>query len=274
MNEAKKAGDSLMKTFRVLGRGIAVLRCVAGALSDFGIQAAAGRLSSRRRAAILQKWSARLLSGMKVQITVDGEPPATGLIVSNHLSYLDILVFSTVAQCAFVSKREVRSWPGVGWIASLSGTIYIDRSRKSDTHAIQPKIQAALANGVRLVVFPEGTSTDGSHVLHFHSSLFQPALDCEASVTAACLNYSITDGDASVEACYWGDMRLVPHLLNLLTKQSIQARVTFSRQHYHFIDRKQAARRMQQEVESLLQFSNGMAETQRCQNLQVPAKGY
>jgi 1-acyl-sn-glycerol-3-phosphate acyltransferase len=233
---------------------------VIGCLAEYCVAAIAGRLTALRRAEILHKWSARLLSRINLTIRVHGQMPEQGLIVSNHLSYLDILVFSAVTECSFVAKHEVKAWPGVGWIASMGGTIYIDRSRRSDTHAIQPEIQAALGSGVRLVIFPEGTSTDGSRVLPFHSSLFQPALDLRASVTAASLSYSIPGGDPRTEACWWGDMTLLPHLLHLLTKQSVQATVRFSREHFQFTDRKQAARQMQEQVEGLLKAE--MAQTQ------------
>lgn len=184
-------------------------------------------------------------------INVNGNLPEPGLIVSNHLSYLDILVFSAVAGCIFVSKREVKSWPGIGWISSFSGTIYIDRTRRTETHAIQEEMQSALSSGTRLVLFPEGTSSDGSQVMHFHSSLFQPALDVGVHITAAAIAYSIPDGDTAREACYWGDMTLLPHLLNLLTKDSVRATLKFSQQHRQFSDRKEAARTMRFEVERL-----------------------
>jgi 1-acyl-sn-glycerol-3-phosphate acyltransferase len=263
MNELEKMGPGarLVRAFR---RGAVALFCVAACLAEYCVRAARGRLAPLDRAAVLQKWSARLLSGIGVEVAVEGQPPQRGLIVSNHLSYLDILVFSAVARTAFVSKREVKSWPGVGWIAALGGTIFIDRSRKSDTHAIQPQIQEALSNGIRLVIFPEGTSTDGSRLLHFHSSLFQPALDLSAPVTAAHLSYFIPDGDAATEACYWGEMTLLPHVLNLLTKHSVHASVRFSQEHLQFSDRKEAARTMQERVEALrLQASCAVAQLQR-----------
>lgn len=182
---------------------------------------------------------------------MSGSLPEPGLIVCNHVSYLDILVFSAVARCIFVSKREVKSWPGIGWISSFSGTIYIDRARRAETHSIQSQMQTALSNGTRLVLFPEGTSSDGSQIMHFHSSLFQPALDVGARITAAAIAYSLPDGDAALEACYWGDMTLLPHLLNLLTKESVRASLKFSQQHLQFSDRKEAARTMRFEVERL-----------------------
>lgn len=236
-------------------RGTGAAWCVLSCLFEFAVQAALGRWTKTARARVLQKWSARLLSSIGVTIEVNGSLPEPGLIVSNHLSYLDILVFSAVANCVFISKREVKSWPAIGWISSFSGTIYIDRTRRTETHAIQSEMQSALSNGTRLVLFPEGTSSDGSQVMHFHSSLFQPALDVGARITAAAISYSISGGDAAREACYWGDMTLLPHLLNLLTKESVHATVKFSQQHLQFSDRKQAARTMRFEVERLRRAS-------------------
>ncbi|HSM88227.1 MAG TPA: lysophospholipid acyltransferase family protein [Candidatus Limnocylindrales bacterium] len=238
---------------RVVRRGTIVLWCVGGCLLEYAARAASGLLKTSNRAHVLHKWSRRLLAGVNAGIVVSGRAPDQGMIVSNHLSYLDILVFSAVSHCVFVAKREVKAWPGVGWIASLGGTIYIDRSRRTDTHSIQPEIQAALAGGVRLVVFPEGTSSDGSRVLPFHSSLFQPAVDLNTAITPAAIAYAIPDGDPATEACYWGDMTLATHFLTLLTKDSVQATLTFSSQQFRFSDRKQAAQAMQAEVERLLQ---------------------
>lgn len=192
-----------------------------------------------------------MLAALHVNTSVDGPVPEAGLIVSNHLSYLDILVFSTVARCVFVSKREVKTWPGIGWAASLAGTVFIDRSRRADTHAALPEMQAALSHHGRVVLFPEGTTTDGSAVLHFHSSLFQPALDLDAAVTAAAVKYSLPEGESEKEACYWGEMTLLPHLLKLMMKRSVEAKVSFSSEQLHFTDRKDAARTMQAKVEAL-----------------------
>ena len=239
------------RALRLITRGALACCCVLGCLADFAIHAVVRRLDTRTRASILQRWSVRLLSSIAVNIRVNGHVPERGLIVSNHLSYLDILVFSAVSACVFVSKREVKSWPGVGWISSLSGSIYIDRARRADTHSVQEEMQVPLSSGMRLVLFPEGTSSDGSRLLHFHSSLFQPAVDLKIPITAAALHYFLSDGDAAREACYWGNMTLLPHLLNLLTKKEVQARVSFSPEHMTFNHRKEAARTMQSRVEHL-----------------------
>jgi len=236
---------------RIAVRGIGVVLGVTGCLAEFLLQHLGGPLSEQKRIQILQRWSKRILYCMGVTVQTEGSPPAHGLIASNHLSYIDIMVHSTIAPCAFIAKREVRSWPAVGWVATMAGSIYVDRSQRSETHAIQPEIQAALASNLRLVLFPEGTSSDGSKLLRFHSSLFQPAVDLQAPVSAASIAYTVPDGDAATDACYWGTMTLVPHLFNLLGKHSIQATVKFSSESFRFSDRKEAAQRMHQEVERL-----------------------
>jgi 1-acyl-sn-glycerol-3-phosphate acyltransferase len=236
---------------RVMIRGSGLLWGIIGCLGEYFVRRLGGRLSEQARIEVLHRWSRRTLPRMGIAIEAAGPPIAVGLIASNHLSYLDILVYSAIAPCAFVSKREVRSWPAVGWIATLAGTIYLDRSRRSETHTIQPEILSALSGGLRLFLFPEGTSSDGSRVLPFHSSLFQPAVDLQAPVSAAHIAYAIPDGDSGTEACYWGTMRLFPHLINLLGKHSVTATVNFSQNSFRFADRKQAAQQMQQEVERL-----------------------
>ena len=245
---------------RLIVRGAGLAWGVAGCLAEYLLRRLAGRLTEQTRIEVLHRWSRRTLPRMGVTIDVTGSPAGAGLIASNHLSYLDIIVYSAIAPCAFVSKREVRGWPAVGWIATLAGTIYIDRTQRSETHTIQPEIQAALAGGLRLFLFPEGTSSDGSRVLRFHSSLFQPAVDLNAPVSAAGISYTVPDGDAGTEACYWGKMTMFPHLVNLLTRHSVTATVKFSQAFFRFTDRKQAALQMHQEVERLRHASVEVAQ--------------
>lgn len=225
--------------------------CVSGCLLEHLFHIVVGKTGLAQRPFPLHRWSARLLPWIDVTIHCQGEPPAGGLIVSNHVSYLDILVFSAAAPCAFVAKKEVRSWPGVGWIATLCGAIYIDRARRDDTHSIQPLMAASLAAGVRLVLFPEGTSSDGRQVLPFRSSLFQPAVESRAPVTAACISYEIEHGDPAVDVCYYGDMMMGPHAAKLFRKGGVKATLRFGARARVFADRKVAARELYEEVNAL-----------------------
>jgi 1-acyl-sn-glycerol-3-phosphate acyltransferase len=246
-----KARSAATKLFRIVGRGIPLAFFIFGAFIDLVWRALGRRLDETTRAAVLQKWCKRVANALRLQVTTEGPLHSSGLIVSNHLSYLDVLAFSIACQSCFVSKMEVRSWPLVGWAAHLAGTIFIDRSRAAATHEIQPEMEAALAAGVRLVLFPEGTSSSGEGLLPFRSSLLQPAIDLNAPITAAAISYTLPEGDPAQEVCYWGAMTLAPHLLHLLTKEQILAHLRFAPQQLRFQDRKEAARALQLVIEGL-----------------------
>ncbi|MFN0128126.1 MAG: lysophospholipid acyltransferase family protein [Verrucomicrobiales bacterium] len=156
-----------------------------------------------------------------------GAPSKSGMIVSNHLSYLDILAFSSIAPCAFVAKKEVSGWPVLGLFAKMAGTIFVDRSRRSDVEEANLRIAEALAAGVVVVLFAEGTSSDGSSVLPFRSSLLEPVILCGCAAVPAAIGYHLDEGSVSDEVCYWRDMTLLPHLLNLFGKRRVRAWVAF-----------------------------------------------
>jgi len=247
----ERAISPTRRFFRVARRYAAVAFCMVACLAEYLINALTGKTDLGHRAFALHRWSARVLPWLGVRIVTEGRLPQNGLLVSNHLSYLDILVFSAVGPCVFVAKREVRSLPGIGWIATLCGTIYIDRSRRSDTHSIKPQMAATLADGARLVLFPEGTSSDGRQVLPFRSSLLQPAVEDRTPVTAACIAYEMDDGDPAVDVCYYGDMVMGPHATKLFGKNGVTAIVRFGGSARVFSDRKQAAQELHEQVKAL-----------------------
>ncbi len=167
------------------------------------------------------------LEAIRLQLTVRGIPPTQGLIVSNHLSYLDILCYSAAAPCVFVSKAEVEQWPIFGRYARWSGSVFVRRHDRGDAARANVKISASLTDGVPVVLFPEGTTTDGHRILRFHSSMLQPAIDIGAPITPCAIIYELDDGDPSREIAWWGDMTLMPHVWNMMSKQSIRATISF-----------------------------------------------
>jgi 1-acyl-sn-glycerol-3-phosphate acyltransferase len=182
-------------------------------------------------------------------------------LVANHLSYLDILVFSALSPCVFVSKKEVRSWPLFGLMAWMAGTVFVDRNRSADTHRANHEMTEALADGAVVVLFPEGTSSDGTGVLPFRPALFEAAVKSEADVSSACISYEVKGGSVSNDVCYWGSMTFFPHLLRLLSKAKIQAKVRFSDEIRRFSDRKLAAQVTQSVVASLAGFREELGRT-------------
>jgi 1-acyl-sn-glycerol-3-phosphate acyltransferase len=206
---------------------------------------------SLARAAWLQSSSRRLLRVFQLETKITGDIPSSGLLVCNHLSYLDILVLAALAPCVFVAKREVNHWPVFGWFARQAGTVFVHRERRPQTRQSVEQIEAALQTGALVVLFPEGTSSGGETVLPFKSALLEPAARQPHSLTAGLLHYELADGDASEEVCYWKDMTLVPHLVNLCSKRSIHASVHFNLLRKGSTDRKQLARELRAEVQRM-----------------------
>ena len=215
-----------------------------------------GRKSKRAaRAAWLQRATRRHLKIFDLQPSVSGPIPVNGLIVSNHLSYLDILVLCSIAPTVFVSKADVRNWPVFGWLASLAGTVFIERERRTHVGAVNREIESALADGVPVVIFPEGTSSDGQTILPFRSSLLEPVAGAPHAITTCWIQYTLGDGDVRQEVCYWGDHSFFPHLLNLLDKRKISARVCFGKFDRATEDRKELAKQLQTAVTELKRAS-------------------
>lgn len=178
-------------------------------------------------AAVTQKWHRNVLRLAGIDLTVHGDAlrDRPVLMVSNHASYLDIVVLGAVLDCSFVSKAEVRSWPVFGMLATLQRTVFIERDRNKAKEHME-EMHQRLSEGGCLVIFPEGTSTDGARVLPFKSSLFQAASielpeTGQIDVQPVSIAYSRLDGMPMGRALrpfytWYGDMELAPHLIQLL----------------------------------------------------------
>jgi 1-acyl-sn-glycerol-3-phosphate acyltransferase len=181
------------------------------------------------RAGWLSRSSRRHLKIFGYSARVFGDIPRRGLLFSNHLSYLDVLAISSITPAVFVSKAEVRRWPLFGWFATIAGTVFVERERRTHVGEVNREIETALAAGVLVVVFPEGTSSNGDEVLPFRTSLLEPAARGGEELAVGWLHYEVADGDARQEVCYWGDHAFFPHLLNMLNKKSIHATLRFQK---------------------------------------------
>ena len=210
-----------------------------------------GRVSGARRAAWVHDSFARLARRLSLVPTVSPAASAegAGLLISNHLSYLDIMVYAAVRPLRFVAKFEVRRWPLVGILASLGGTIFVERERSLQVGQVAQQIEQSLREGVPVLLFPEGTSSDGSSVLPFRSPLFEPAIRAGALVTAAAIRYHADDATED-RVTYWGDMVFAPHLFRTMCIRGLAAGISFDSPR-RFVDRKSAAREAWRQVQSL-----------------------
>jgi 1-acyl-sn-glycerol-3-phosphate acyltransferase len=201
------------------------------------------------RADWLHRFCARALRRMKIEIRVMGVFPEHGAVISNHLSYLDIVVFAAIHPCVFVSKAEIEKWPVVGWMTTMSGTVYVARGHGGSAMKARKEMQAAVDAGLPVVFFPEGTTSNGSQLLKFHSGLLAQVIDAGSPVTAAYVRYGFAEDngpDASVadDVCYWGDRNMWAHVFKFLGLRGVRAEVRFEEAPIDFSclkNRKQAA---------------------------------
>lgn len=200
------------------------------------------------RALWLHRVSQSILRLLIPRIETEGPSPRIGLLVSNHLSYLDILVLAAIAPAVFVSKSEIKHWPVFGWFARMAGTIFVRRTRRTEVGRIGDEIRDVIRQEQLVVLFPEGTTSNGQQILPFRSSLLEPVCDSTCQLTAAYLEYSVTDGTATDDVCYWDDMTFFPHLLRLMTKQQVTVRVRFAQVARNPSNRKDLARQLHAEV--------------------------
>lgn len=158
---------------------------------------------------------------LKVRITSSGKPPdGAALIVSNHISWLDIpVLFACVQDLSFLAKAEVRKWPLIGFLAVAVGTIFIRRGG-GEANAKNRQIAGQLELGRRVVVFPEGTTTIGERVLPFHPKLFGSALLSDVCVQPVMLHYQTRSGEPCI-APFVGDDDFREHLCRVLLGKPI-----------------------------------------------------
>ncbi len=161
------------------------------------------------------------------------------MFVSNHTSWLDILILSSFTPCSFVAKNDIASWPVFGFLAKLQRTLFINRQKRSDTQTTNDIMQKRLKKGEPLILFAEGTTSEGTRVLPFKSSLFGVAsflVDDEETaglyIQPVCITYHRLQGlpmnrTARLHTAWIGDMGLLPHLWNIIKGGPIDTLVSY-----------------------------------------------
>lgn len=206
----------------------------------------AGSRDGRRRwrRVMVRRWGRdnAWLLGMARQVSgCPSQGPA--LLVSNHLSYLDVVLLAAELSAVFVAKQEVRSWPGLGPLAALVGTIFVDRDTPRDLVRVTAAIGQSLADGDTVVLFAEGTSTRGDRVLPLKPALLEPAVRGGWPVRFATLSYVTPPGEpaADLALCWWGDMTFLPHLIGVARLSRFTGLVAFGAEPVQADDRKRLA---------------------------------
>lgn len=234
---AKAAGvlcwTTLMATVLLLLRLLALAR-----------PRSAAALGAKARRWVVGNWARGLVRIARVRVVTAGEAPPSGkLLVSNHLSYLDIPVLDSVAPMVFVARADLRRWPFWGWMATLGGTIYVDRATKRDVMRVRREMGDAMALGDRVIIFPEATSTSGDTILPLKPALLADAAEGRAPVHWLTLTYRTPPrGPAARDrVCWWGDADFLPHVLGLFALRRVDCTVRFGDTSIRAGDRKALA---------------------------------
>jgi 1-acyl-sn-glycerol-3-phosphate acyltransferase len=216
------------------------------------------RQSKLQRDARIQAWARGMLRHLGIELRISGTPVQAGpaLLVSNHISWVDVVALLAACHCRFVSKADVARWPLLGTLVTGAGTLYVKRESRRDAMRVVHRMVQALGDGDILAVFPEGTTSDGSTVLAFHSNLIQAAISAHAPVQAVALR--IVDGrtgEASGAASYMGDESLWASIWHALRAPALCVKIRFGElQLAAGRDRRAWARDLQGDITTLRQF--------------------
>ncbi len=193
---------------------------------------------------IFRTWAKAVAAVIGMKLKVCGTPPAAPFfLVSNHLSYVDIIVLASQLDCVFIARQDVSSWPVLGLLCRSINTIFVDRAHRQDVARVNELIAQTLAAQFGVVLFPEGTSTAGERVLPFKASLLEPAAQANYPVSYAALSYR-TPADqtpAHLSVCWWAEITFLDHLYALLQLREFEATLVFGAQTIHATDRKMLA---------------------------------
>ena len=177
--------------------------------------------------ALIRKWSRQLLGILKVEARVhwghEGGLGGNVLVVANHVSWLDIFVLNSLQPARFIAKSDIRRWPVVGRLIANVGTVFIERERRRDTHAVNRHAVAALAGGDLVAVFPEGTTSDGTGLLKFHSSLLQSAVDAKGHIQPIAIRYRTPADLHCMAPAYVGEVTLFGSLWRVTGERTFVA---------------------------------------------------
>lgn len=174
---------------------------------------------------MIQLWGHGLLRILNVKVEVHGEVVQGhgALVVSNHLGVLDILVHSAVFGFRFAPKSDIRAWPVLGPYVNLTRPVWVDRRNRAKSQETLEEFRQTIMKGIPLIVYPEGTSTNGKvGVLPFKSTPFEAVVRDNLPIRPVLTLYRTPEG-SKVEPCWYGDMTLLPHIWDLLSAPGIVA---------------------------------------------------
>jgi len=184
-------------------------------------------ISPPQRRTLIRRWSQQLLQMLNIEARVhwrhNGGLPGNVLIVANHISWLDIFVLNALQPARFIAKADLKHWPVVGRLIANVGTLFIERERRRDTHTVNRHTVEALSRGDLVAVFPEGTTSDGTGLLKFHSSLLQSIVDAEGHMQPVAIRYRTPADQHCAAPAYVGEVSLLASFWRVTGERGISA---------------------------------------------------
>lgn len=202
----------------------------------------------------MRGWCKGVARILNIKFHVQGIPPkAPFILVSNHLSYIDILPMFINMRCTFVAKKEVESWPVLGYMVKKTGVIFVDRTVRKDVTRVNELLAKSLNGHQGIVLFPEGTTTGGDKVLPFRSSLLNYPASKSIPVYFSAIQYQTSKDDppANETVCFYGARDpFHKHVFKLAGNKKIECNLAFSEESVVEEDRKELADELHEKVES------------------------
>lgn len=186
----------------------------------------------KRRDLLTSHWCRGLLSCLNIRVVVTGTPPDIDcqrtMFIANHISWVDIHALNSIRAVRFIAKAEIRGWPIFGWFAQKVNTLFIERTKRHDTGRIVELASESLMAGDNLCFFPEGTTTDGTHVKPFKGSLLQAAINAEARIWPFSIHYPGIDGKPNTQMAYHDEVTLPESIQRVLAQRTPVVELHFS----------------------------------------------
>jgi 1-acyl-sn-glycerol-3-phosphate acyltransferase len=181
-------------------------------------------INATQKIKVSKWWCKALLNCFNIEVIVHGEKPQLNLhstmFVANHISWIDIHAINSVIPLRFIAKSEVSDWPVFGYLVRKSGTLFIDRSRRRDAARIVSLATKSLQIGDNVGFFPEGTTSEGTTILPFKSSILQAAINAKAQIWPIALRFPKPDGCANTQMAYAGETTMGESMLNILKQKN------------------------------------------------------
>jgi 1-acyl-sn-glycerol-3-phosphate acyltransferase len=175
---------------------------------------------------LIRWWCKHLLAAFNIRVVCLGQVPASNqaihntMFVANHITWADIHALNSIVPLRFIAKSEIKSWPIFGYLAEKANALFIDRSKRHDAARIVEVTAKSLSEGDNLCLFPEGTTTDGTEMRHFKSSLIQAAIQADATIWPVAIQYPHPNGGRNTLVAYAGGTTLTESLQQVLLQKN------------------------------------------------------